>query len=400
MMLHKNKDLIKKNDLTVRFEASSSILVLYGASVVYFCNLYTTQPMLPLLAQTFRITPTMAGLSVSGVVLSIAIFSTLFGTLSDLWGRKRVMVWSAGLLVLPTFACAFAPNFGVLLAFRVLQGVFIPGLTAVAVAYLGELVSPASLGRVVGGWVAANVLGGLVGRVVSGILADHWGWQTPFWLFGCLTLMTTWIMYRVLPATPTKKSVRLWTAYRDMGQHLKDRQLLGAFLIGASLFFGFIGIYTYLPFYLMAAPFHLSPAVVAFAYVSYAAGVVASPLAGQLSTRYTRRTLIGLGLLIALGSIWLSLLPVLPWVMVSLFTLCTGMFSAQAVASALVNHLAKQGKGSAGALYLMFYYLGGTLGAVLPGLGWQAWGWYGVVGICSLAFGFAMFANGVLCKET
>lgn len=374
-------------------------LALYGSALIVFSDMYITQPILPILSQEFGIAPATAGLSVSAVVLLIALASPIYGPLSDQWGRKRVMVGSCLLLALPTLLCAFAPSFRWLLLGRALQGLCIPGLTAVAVAYLGDTVAPQALGRSVGMWIAANVAGGLTSRVASGLITDFLGWRMAFVSFGLLTLLCAlWMGIALLPDRTTSR--RGWgAAYRGMFAHLGNRALVGAFLIGGALFFGFIGIFTYLPYYLTGAPFFLSPTLVAFAYVSYLAGVIVSPWAGRLSNRVPRRVIIAVGLAIAMSGIGLTLIPQLPVVVASLFILCTGMFTAQSTAPALVNTLARTNKGGAGALYLMSYYLGGTLGAVLPGFAWQQWGWWGVTGTSLVAMGIALLADWLLCRE-
>lgn len=376
-----------------------STIALYCTAVVVFSDMYLTQPILPLLSHEFAVTPSTAGLSVSVVVLLIAIASIGCGPLSDAVGRKVVMVGSCALLALPTLLCAIAPSFNALLIFRALQGLCIPGVTAVAVAYLGDLVEPAALGRAVGGWIAANVAGGLTGRIASGLIADLLGWRAVFGCFGVLTLLCALLMLLALPRDVAGSQGGWLQGYRGMFAHLRDRRLYGTFLIGGTLFFGFIGIFTYLPYYLSSPPFNLSPRVVAFAYISYLAGVIVSPIAGHLSTSIPRRVLIAVGLGIAMFGIGLTLVPALPVIVVSLFVLCTGMFTAQAVAPALVNTLAQHGKGSAGALYLMSYYLGGTLGAVIPGLAWQAFGWHGVAITCISALMIALLSDWLLCSE-
>jgi YNFM family putative membrane transporter len=373
---------------------------LYGAAVIVFADMYITQPILPQISAEFGIAPATAGLSVSAVILLIALASTAYGPLSDSWGRKRVMVGSCALLAVPTLLCAFAPSFGWLLLGRACQGLCIPGLTAVAVAYLGDMVAPAQLGRSVGAWIAANVAGGLTSRVGSGLLTDLFAWRSAFLVFGLLTLLTALWMALTLPSDPPQARGAGWgQAYRGMVAHLGNRRLAGAFLIGGALFFGFIAIFTYLPYYLTGAPFFLSPTLVAFAYVSYLAGVIVSPLAGQLANRYPRRLIIASGMLIAMVGIGLTLVASLPVMVISLFVLCTGMFTAQATAPALVNVLAPTNKGGAGALYLMSYYLGGTVGAVLPGLAWQRFGWSGVVGCSLAALLVAILADWLLCRE-
>ncbi len=98
------------------------LISLYVAGVVVFSDMYLTQPILPQLSTEYGIAPATAGLSVSVVVLMIALGSLAVGPLSDRWGRWPVMVGSALLLALPTLLCAFAPSFELLLAGRALQG--------------------------------------------------------------------------------------------------------------------------------------------------------------------------------------------------------------------------------------------------------------------------------------
>jgi YNFM family putative membrane transporter len=375
-----------------------AVVTLYAAAAVVLADMYLTQPILPLLSEEFAVSPATAGLSVSVVVLLIALASTAGGPLSDALGRKPVMVWSCALLAVPTLLCALAPSFQTLLVFRALQGLCIPGLTAVAVAYLGELVEPSALGGVVGGWIAANVAGGLIGRVSSGIITDLLGWRAAFACFGLLTLICAGLLAVALPREQGRGQGGWWQAYRGMFAHLRNRRLVGAFLIGGALFFGFIGMFTYLPYYLTGDPFRLPPRVVAFAYLSYIAGVVASPLAGRLSQRTSRRVLIAVGIGITMLGISLTLTLSVVVIAASLLIVCGGMFTAQAVAPAFVNATATHAKGGAGALYLMCYYLGGTLGGVLPGLAWQAVGWLGVVTMCLVALLIALLADWWLCR--
>ncbi|MCS6887050.1 MAG: MFS transporter [Chloroflexus sp.] len=369
------------------------LVPLYAAAVVVFSDMYLTQPILPQLSAEYGIAPATAGLSVSAVVLMIALGSLAVGPLSDRWGRWPVMVGSAVLLAIPTLLCALAPSFELLLLGRALQGLCIPGLTAVAVAYLGDRLPANALGRAVGGWIAANVAGGLSGRVVGGLISDGFGWRASFAVFAGLTLASGMSLLMTLPRDRQVAASGGWRqAYLAMFAHLANQRLRFAYLIGGSLFFGFLGIFTYLPYYLSAPPFSVPPAIVALAYLSYLAGVIVSPWAGALSARYPRPRLIMIGLLIAMAGIGLTLIPSLPLVALGLWTLCSGMFIAQGIAPALVNQLAPQAKGAASALYLVAYYIGGTLGGVIPGFGWQAAGWPGVTLICLGALALALAA--------
>jgi YNFM family putative membrane transporter len=182
-----------------------------------------------------------------------------------------------------------------------------------------------------------------------------------------------------------------------MLQHLTDRRLLGAFLIGMTLFFGWIGMFTYLPYHLVEEPYRLGTAEVSSVYAVYLAGVLVSPIAGRISGRVSPRLVMAVGLALAAAGMLATLLAPL-WAIVSaLVLLCLGMFTAQAVAPTFVNTSATSAKGGASALYLMFYYVGGTLGSFLPGLAWQAWRWPGVVAVCVASLAVALLADALLC---
>jgi YNFM family putative membrane transporter len=380
-------------------DASSrrALAALFFATVAVFSDLYITQPLLPLLSREFGVPAPTAALTLSVVVLMIALVSNAWGPLADSFGRKPVMVGSCVLLALPTFLCAAAPTLPALIALRALQGALVPGVTAVAVAYLGDQFAGPALGPAVGSWVAASVTGGLTGRVASGWIASHLSWRAPFVVFGAFTLAGALAMALFLPPSPRGGPVSVGIAFREMLGHLRDRRLVGGFLIGGSVFFGFIGIFTYLPYYLSAPPFGLSTGTISAIYLVYGAGVLTSIAVGRLSGRFGRRALMATGFLIAAFAATLSLVRALPVVILSLVVLCVGMFFVQGTAPAFVNATARGAKGGAGALYTTFYYVGATFGSVLPGYAWQAFGWPGVVTACLGAFGVGLLADLILC---
>ncbi|MDQ6906240.1 MAG: MFS transporter [Chloroflexota bacterium] len=381
----------------VRGSERGALVVLYCVTAAVFADMYIAQPILPLLSREFRIAPATAGLSLSVVVLAIALASSVYGLLSDAFGRKPVMVATCLLLTVPTLLCAVAPTFGWLLAFRAMQGALIPGLSGVAVAYLGDQYRGAALGGAVGRYVSASIAGALLGRVVSGLIADAFGWRTAFIVWGVVTLASAGAMAQVLPGDRRTGPVVWRQAYGGMAGHFRNRRVVGAFVIGATLFFAYTGVFTYLSYYLTAPPFRLPTAIVSGVYVVYLAGVIASPIAGRLSARFTRPAILACGMAIAGLGIVGTLAPFLPVIVVSLVVLCGGMSVAQSTAPAFVNVSARGATGSAGALYLAFYYLGATFGSVVPGYAWQSWGWHGVAATCGAGLTVALLADWLLC---
>lgn len=370
---------------------------LYLGTVVAYSDMYLTQPILPDLSREFGVGPARAGLTISAVVMAIALASIAYGPLSDALGRRAVMAGSLALLSVATLLCALPRSFGALVALRGLQGLLVPGMTAVSVAYAGDRFERRDLAATVGGIIGASVVGGLTGRVGAGLIAAQLGWRTSFVVFAVLTAAAAALVWQGLDAGRPVGHGGLSAATRGLLGHLRDPRLLGAYLSGASLFFGWMGIFTYLPYLLSGAPHRLSTALVSSVYLVYAAGVPTSPVAGRLSATVPPRRLVGLGLLVAALGMALTLLAPLGLVVAGLVVLVLGTFTAQAVLPAFVNTTARRAKGSASGLYLSAYYLGGTLGSTLPGLAWQAWGWPGVVGSCAAATGVAMVANATLC---
>jgi YNFM family putative membrane transporter len=360
--------------------------------------MYLTQPILPLLSEEFGVGPATAGLSVSAVVLAIALASGVHGPLSDVLGRRRVMAGSLALLALPTLGCALAPSFPALVGLRAAQGLLVPGMTAVSVAYAGDLFPARRIPAAVGGIIAASVAGGLAGRLAAGLIADAYGWRAACAVAaGWTALAAAAVAAGPAGPRPAPAPGAFASAWRGMLGHLREPRLVGAYLVGLSLFFGWIAIFTYLPYHLAAPPYRLSTAGVSWVFAVYLAGVVVSPVAGRLAARVPPRRLIGLGLAVAAASSAATLARPL-WAFVAALVLFTvGTFVAQAVAPAFVNASARSAKGGASALYLTSYYVGGALGSALPGLAFARWRWPGVVACSCVALGGALLANATLC---
>jgi len=373
------------------------------AAIAVFADMYLTQPLLPALGQTYGVSPAVAGGTVSAVVFAIALASSAYGPLGDFLGRKRVMAGGCALLGLATLACAVAPDFHTLVALRALQGLLVPSVTAVAVAYLGDLGGKRDLGGLVGLYIAATVAGGFAGRVGSGVIAEASSWRASFVTFGFLTLVAAGALALALRERrrPRERNIGLAfaAAYGAMLRHAGNARLLGAFLAGATLFFGFIGVFTYLPYLLTSPPFSLSTGTVAWFYTSYVAGVFTAPIAGRLSRRLPRRALVAAGFLVALAGLALTAVASLWAIVLGTVVLCIGMFTAQAVVPAYVNVTARTAKGGANALYQAFYYVGAVFGSTLPGLGWEWFGWPGVLATCGASMLFGLVAFVVLCRD-
>lgn len=362
-----------------------------------FADMYTTQAILPVLGRDFGLAPAVTGLTISAVVLAVAGGSLIAGPLSDRIGRKPVMVGASALLVVPTLLCGLAPTFGSLVFFRALQGLLMPGLTSVAIVYVNEQFPPRQRGAAMGVYVGGQVLGGLLARGASAALTGLLSWHYALAFFALPTAAGAVVLARYLPASPRPKQGHLGVRWADVGVHLRNRRLLATCAIGFTLFFGFIGTFTYVPYYLTARPFLLPPASLGFIYLVWATGVF-SPLAGAWSMRVGRHRAIAASLGLACAGMLITLVPSLPIIVLGLALLAVGMFTAIPSVNLLIGEVTTVAKGTASAIYLCCYYLGGSVGAVVPGLAWERRGWPGVIALCLAMALLALAADATMVR--
>jgi len=386
-----------------------ALVALFFAPGFIFANMYTTQAILPVLSSDFRVSAPIAGLTVSVLVLAVAIGSLFYGPISDHIGRKPVMVGVSFLVTLPTLFCGFAPNFAVLIVLRTLQGLLMPGLTSVAIPYVNEEFEGQGRGLAMGIYVSGLTLGGLFARTGSAALAGLFGWRIAMQAFTLPTLVAALALWRFLPETNAKKHVKaganvssghgelLHQTIRDMLLHLHKRRLVGAFIIGSTSFFGFIGIFTYLPYYLTGPHFRLPTVALSLVYLLWLTGIF-SPVAGTVAGRIGTRRAIVFSIGLSAMGLLITLVPILPVVLFGLGLLALGMFSTVPAVNLYLGEQAATAKRTAASMYLSLYYFGGSLGAVLPGLALVWAGWPGVALLCLGMTLIALTSDAVLCR--
>lgn len=364
---------------------SGRAIALYLTGFAALVGLYLPQPILPQMAREFAVDAQRASLLVSVAIFGIAVASPVIGVLSDRFGRRRLLLLGASLLAVTSLASAMAPSFGPLVASRLLLGLALPTLLVVGVAYVSDALSSRAMRLVAGIYVAANVAGGMLGRVLAGALADHLDWRYAFLLSAVLygALVPLWARVPAPDGSATRRTLR--GALRGTLGHLGNPATAGGILVGFFLFFAFQATWTYLPFRLEGPPFRFSGTVIALTYLTYTAGVVSSSLAGPFRHRLGLRTGLVLGFGLTIAGNLLSLTTGLPLLLTALVVLCFGNWTVHGIALGYVATSTPTDRAGANALYLLFYYLGGSLGAYLPGFLFPHLGYGGVVGTSVVA---------------
>jgi YNFM family putative membrane transporter len=356
---------------------------LFAGGFVTFSILYAVQPLIPVFAQEFSISPAMGSLALSVTTASLAVSMLLLGSLSDSWGRKPIMVVSLFLSSSLAMATAWSPNFSSLLLFRLMEGIILAGLPAVAMAYLGEEIAPSSLGTAMGLYISGNSIGGLAGRVLSGTLTDLFSWRMALATIGAISLLLSLWFWRALPPSnhfqprrPDAKELLL-----SMGRHLKNPSLLRLFFVSFVLMGSFVTLFNYIGFHLLAPPYSLSHSIIGWLFLVYLTGSFSSAWMGREADRRGRKKVLWLGLVVMLVGAMLTLLSPLWSKVLGLALFTFGFFGSHSVASGWVGSAAQTAKAQAASLYLFFYYAGSSVFGTLGGWFWTGFGWFGVTGL-------------------
>lgn len=361
------------------------------AGMCTFFNVYCTQPLLPHLRKIFQASELQVSFTVSATIFAVALMGPLVGALAERKGRKRVIVPSLFLLTFATALCATATSLWTLIAWRFVQGLSVPGIVVVILAYINEEWEGRGVGRAMASYVTGTVIGGFLGRFVAGMVATHWGWRWSFIVLAALNLAGAWLVRAWLPlATRFVRAEHFTHVLDDARRHLRNARLLANFATGGAALFALVGCFTYANFYLAAPPFHLNPAQLGSIFFVYLLGVVVTPFSGKFLDQFGFRPTALLYCSMMICGLLLTLMRSLPAVIAGLAVFSSGVFIAQAAATVQTGAIAGRARSSAAGLYVTIYYLGGAAGATITDWFWQRWKWPGCVALLGVTTGVSL----------
>jgi len=357
-----------------------TVLALFSGGFATFALLYCVQPMMPVLSREFSINAAQSSLILSVSTAMLALGLLITGPISDRLGRNPVMVLSLFSAAIFTLASGMVPSWEGVLITRALVGLSLSGLAAVAMTYLSEEIHPNHIGLAMGLYIGGNAIGGMSGRVITGVLIDYVSWHAAIMVVGGLALIAAAVFWKILPESRNFRARSLHprsllegfvVQFRDAGLPLL---FIEAFLLMGS----FVTLFNYIGYRLLAEPYHLSQAVVGLFSVVYLSGIYSSAKIGSLADKLGRRQVLWAVIVMMLIGVSLTLFTPLPVVIVGVLLFTFGFFGAHSVASSWIGRRAITAKGQASSLYLFSYYVGSSVAGTGGGVFWHYAGWNGI----------------------
>ncbi|MBA8867434.1 putative MFS family arabinose efflux permease [Pantoea agglomerans] len=367
------------------------VFTLAAGAGLSVASIYYSQPMLDIISKQFN-----AGIGAVGMVPMLtqagyALGILLLAPLGDRHDRRTIIFIKGLMLVAALLLCGFSGGLSALLIAS-----FITGLTATVaqdiVPASAALAPERSRGKTVGTVMTGLLVGILLSRVVSGVVAEYFGWRTMYMIAALAVLLITLTLWRVLPRFAPGTSVsypRLLLSLVHLWRH--HQTLRRAALAQGLLSVGFSAFWSTLAL-MLSDRFHLDSAVAGAFGLAGAAGAMAAPLAGSFTDRIgpARVTQAGAAL-VTISFALMFLLPLLPMpAQLALIVLCTigfdlGVQATLVAHQTLVYGLAPEARSRLNALLFTVVFIGMATGAALGSLALAHWGWNGVVALSTLA---------------
>jgi MFS transporter, YNFM family, putative membrane transport protein len=371
-------------------------LAFFAAGFVTFITLYDVQPLLPVFSKEFGLPAALGSLPLSLTTCALAVTMLFAGTVSETFGRKQVMVTSLVLTSALALGTSLTSSFPALLTLRLLQGIALAGLPAIAMAYLSEEIAPASLGSAIGLYISGNAIGGMTGRIFTAAMTEWVSWRAALGCIGVFCLLLSLFFARSLPPSSnfTRRPFAVRYLFSSLFKQLQDPALLYLYGISFLVMGAFVTLYNYITFRLLAPPYSLSHTSVSWIFLVYLLGSFSSSMVGRQVEIFGRKRMLYLTVSTMILGVLVTLSRDIATIVVGIALLTCGFFGSHTIASSWVGSRARSARAQAASLYLFSYYLGSSVSGTAGGLFWASYGWEGVV--CLI---LVLLAAGICCVK-
>jgi predicted MFS family arabinose efflux permease len=359
----------------------TQILLLMSISAgVVVANLYYNQPLLELMARSFKTAPRWIGLVPTLTQIGYAVGMLLFIPLGDVADRRQLILTMSVLSIGALIATALAPSFAVLAIASLAVGVFsiVPQLLVPLAAYLARA---EERGRAVGDVMSGLLIGILVARTVAGSVGQYLGWRAMYWVAAALMALITIAMGLMLPRVRGETDHSYLALQRSLLSLIKTEPVLReAAFVGAMLFGTFSAFWATLVFLVSNPPYHYGSQVAGLFGLVGVAGAAAAPIAGRMADKRDRRANLRAAIIIVTVAFLVLLLwPHKLWgLVVGVILLDAGVQSGQVTNQSRIYSLTPEAHNRLNTVYMVTYFVGGALGSAMGTFAWDHWRWTGV----------------------
>jgi MFS transporter, YNFM family, putative membrane transport protein len=368
-------------ELTINKIFKTSLILFFVVSVT-FSTIYTPQAILPTLQQFFQLSISETNLLLFSMLFTLMIATPLYIPIIKRYDKKKIMVFSIFFLFLSVSLSALADSYYLLLFSRILQGIFLPGFTAVMLSYVQEIYPKNSIGLGIGIYMAATSFGAVAGRLLAGWVTYMYSWEIAFFVFASLLLVALFALIFGLPSVKKDKSnTKQIINEQSIFHYFFDIKIISLLLIPMVVFFSFMSITTFITYRLHNMPFNFNESQLGNLFLILLVGVIVSPVAGKYSDTIGRVKIIFIGIISLITGIILTIFDIYG-VIIGVGFVTIGMFSVQSVAPAYLGDLVPHDKGRVLLLYQIFFYFGGAMGTLIPTVLWSYYNYNGVAFLC------------------
>jgi YNFM family putative membrane transporter len=333
--------------------------------------MYATQPLQPLLAQEFNISIIEASSFTAIIMLFLAIAPIFYGYILEKTNAKKVIIIASILLFMTNLLLSFSNTYEMFLFIRTIEAIIIPAILTACMSILASDKENTKLNMSI--YVASTVFGGLVGRIMSGYIATEFGWRTVFLSLSFALLIGLYFMQNISNNTESNTSK---VKIIDIAHILKDKRFFIIYLMMFCVFFVFAGLLNILPFKVKEVMPDVTETQIGLLYLGYGMGIIVSLYIHKIINIFNKELptiLFGIGIFSLSTILFLFTNPIFIFSIVFLF--CVGMFIIHTLATRIANSLKSSQKALTSGMYLAFYYIGGTVGSIIPPYIYLNYGW-------------------------
>jgi predicted MFS family arabinose efflux permease len=378
------------------FINSKMVFLLAVACAMSVANLYYSQPLLADIARSFSVSEGAVGFIATLTQLGYAVGLLFIIPLGDSFDRRNLITITLVAVTIALVGTALAPFIGLLAIASFAVGVttIVP---QVIIPFAASLAPEQSRGRVVGTVMSGLLIGVLLARTVSGFVGAHLGWRAMYWIAAALMVLLALVLRLLLPREEPRTSMSYLRLLRSLWDLTRTEAVLRETSIFGGLAFGAFSVFwVTLVFFLGTPPYHFGSEVAGLFGLVGVAGALAASIVGKLADRIDARIITGIMLTTALLAflVFWTLGHMLWGLIIGVILLDLGTQGAQISNQTRVYSLNPAARSRLNTVYMVSYFVGGSLGSLLGAYAWSIARWEGVcsVGTLLLIVALAIYA--------